>query len=327
MAVTASPRRAAAGEPAFTGAAPAASEASRKTVSLVLVSPSTVSWFHVRAAAERSSPSSVSGSAVASVITTASMVAMPGWIMPTPLATPETRTVTGFPSAPGRSTVVVAALAVESVVRSALAAARSASGRSPSAGTRRVRPSVTRGTGRRAPMTPVESVRVCRTSMPRAVARAAAISAWSASPAAPVAALALPLVLITALARPRRPRPAGSVARRCCCDRRTGAAAMRLRVKTAAAAAGGPNRSVPITPPSTGVGSTVPTAKMARSGSPAGLDAGAEPAGHEAGRQHRGPLHGRERGGQGRRKVGRADRRRGHGATGSADSPVRSSRP
>ena len=224
-------------------------------MSLVLVSPSTVSWFHVRAAAGRSRPSSVSGSAVASVMRTASIVAMPGWIMPTPLATPETRTVTGIPCVPGSSTVVVAALAVESVVRRALAAARSASGWSPSAGTRRVRPSVTRGTGRRAPMTPVESVSVWRGSMPRAAARAAAISAWSVSPAGPVAALALPLVLITALAQPRRPRPAGSVARRCCCERRTGAAAMRLRVNRAATAAGRP----------------VATPMMARSGRPLAL--------------------------------------------------------
>ena len=45
--------------PALTGAAPAAPEASRNTVSFVLVSPSTLSWSHVRAAAGRSSPWSV----------------------------------------------------------------------------------------------------------------------------------------------------------------------------------------------------------------------------------------------------------------------------
>ena len=56
--------------PASTGAAPDAPEARRKTVSLVLVSPSTESWSQVRAAAGRSRPHSVSGSTAASVSTT-----------------------------------------------------------------------------------------------------------------------------------------------------------------------------------------------------------------------------------------------------------------
>src|SRR4051812_21216779 len=65
-----------------------------------------------------------------------------------------------------------------------------------------------------------------------------ATTAWSASPAAPVAALAQPLVEMIALAQPNFPSPAGSVAARCAFDRRTGAAAKAFGVKTAAAAAG-----------------------------------------------------------------------------------------
>ena len=72
-------------------AAPALPDASRNTVSLVLVSPSTESWSQVRAAAPRRSAWSVAGSAVASVRTTESIVAMRGWIIPTPLAMPGHR--------------------------------------------------------------------------------------------------------------------------------------------------------------------------------------------------------------------------------------------
>ena len=93
----AAPSAAACGVPGSTAAAPAAPEASTKTVSLVLVSPSTDSWFQVRAAIGRRSPQSVSGAAVASVRTTDSIVAIWGWIIPTPLAMPLTVTVHGEP--------------------------------------------------------------------------------------------------------------------------------------------------------------------------------------------------------------------------------------
>ena len=86
------PPRASAAGPAPTGAAPDAPEARRKTVSLVLVSPSIDSWSHVRAAAGRRRPDSTSGLTAASVRTTDSIVAMLGWIIPTPLAMPLTRT-------------------------------------------------------------------------------------------------------------------------------------------------------------------------------------------------------------------------------------------
>jgi hypothetical protein len=57
-------------------------DASTNTVSFVLVSPSTLSWSQVRAAAGRRSPWRTAGSTVASVRTIASIVAIRGWIMP-----------------------------------------------------------------------------------------------------------------------------------------------------------------------------------------------------------------------------------------------------
>ena len=81
-----------ASEPATSGAAPAAPDATSRTVSFVDWSPSTLSWSHVRDTIGRSTPSSTSGDAVASVSTRQSIVAMLGWIMPTPLTTPLTVT-------------------------------------------------------------------------------------------------------------------------------------------------------------------------------------------------------------------------------------------
>ncbi len=183
-------------------AAPAFPDASTNTVSLVLVSPSTDSWSHVRAAAPRSSAWSVAGSAVASVRTTDSIVAMLGWIIPTPFAIPVTVTSTvPAPEAAAIATVVVAILVVVSVVRSAAAAdssAASVAARPPST-TRRM-PAVTRSTGSRVPMIPVDRWRICASGASRAPASAVPIAAWSASPAAPVAAFALPEVETTARA-------------------------------------------------------------------------------------------------------------------------------
>ncbi len=72
-------------------------------MSFVLVSPSTLSWFHVRAAAGRRSAWRSAGSTVASVRSTASIVAIRGWIIPTPLAMPVTRIErTASPSTSGR---------------------------------------------------------------------------------------------------------------------------------------------------------------------------------------------------------------------------------
>ena len=189
-----------ASEPATTGAVPAAPEASTKTVSFVLVSPSTVSWSQVRAAAGRSSPCRAAGSIVASVITIASIVAIRGWIIPTPLAIPLTWTVAVPPPARGKAICVPAIFVRESVVRSPTAAASRLAGSVPRPlSISAAIPAVTLSTGRRVPMRPVESVRIRSGWLPRAVASAAATSAWSAIPAAPVAALAQPLVEMTAI--------------------------------------------------------------------------------------------------------------------------------
>src|SRR4029078_11588603 len=83
---------------ARTGAAPEAPDARTKTVSFVLVSPSTESWSHVLAAAGRSRLQRTFGDVAASVRTIDSIVAMFGWIIPTPLAMPVTVTVAGSPT-------------------------------------------------------------------------------------------------------------------------------------------------------------------------------------------------------------------------------------
>ncbi len=115
-AVSAAPSCAASGLPGRGDSASEAPEASTKTVSLVEVSPSTLVCSKVAADASRRSVASSSGLAAASVSTTAIIVAIRGWIMPTPLATPETRTRRSERSSVGRAMVVVAALRRESVV-------------------------------------------------------------------------------------------------------------------------------------------------------------------------------------------------------------------
>ena len=114
-------------------------------MSFVLVSPSTESWFHVRAAAGRRSPHRTAGSTAASVRMTDSIVAMFGWIMPTPFAMPLTVIVTSSRRrpprvGPGSSTVVLTTFATESVVRRAPAAASSAASSEASCGTSASRP-------------------------------------------------------------------------------------------------------------------------------------------------------------------------------------------
>ena len=120
-----------------------------------------------------------------------SIVAIRGWIIPTPLAIPVTVISTVPPPAAGAEPVTVAAFVTESVVRSASAAAASAasSAVSPPSATRSIA-AVTRSSGSRAPMMPVERWRTWLGRQPSAVATAAPIAAWSSSPAAPVAAFA-----------------------------------------------------------------------------------------------------------------------------------------
>ena len=108
---------------------------------------------------------------------TLSIVAMRGWIMPTPLAMPDTTTRTGAPSAPGSSTVVVASLIFVSVVMIAPATAASPSSVAASCGASRAIPSRIFATGSRTPITPVDSASVRSVVVLSAVATALQTSA------------------------------------------------------------------------------------------------------------------------------------------------------
>ena len=134
------------------------------------MSPSTESWSHVLATAGRSKPQSTSGGTAASVSTTDSIVAMLGWIIPTPLAMPVMVTVTGSASGSGSTSDVVATLVTESVVRSASATASSAASSSVSVGASEAIPLAIRSSGRRVPMIPVERCRTRVRSTPSVVA-------------------------------------------------------------------------------------------------------------------------------------------------------------
>ncbi len=99
-------------------------------------------------------------------------MAIRGWIMPTPLAIPDTRTVTGAPAASGRVTVVVATLLRESVVRSAVAASsKPASLAVRPCMTSLSMPGRTLSRGRRVPMIPVDIASVPAGVVPSAAAR------------------------------------------------------------------------------------------------------------------------------------------------------------
>ena len=142
---------------------------------------------------------------------------------------------------PGSSTVVVAILVTESVVRNAIAAASKrgiVAGQGRHDGGEPGGHPLERQAGADDAGREVERSGDCRHRSPPRAARP--ISSWSASPAAPVAALALPLVDTMASAQPKPPRASPEVAARCARDSRTGAAANAFGVKTAAAAAGPP---------------------------------------------------------------------------------------
>ncbi len=154
---------------------------------------------------------------------------------------PLTRTGrTARPSGSGRAMVVVDAFSRVSVVIRAPAAASRPASVGVSRGASEATPGRTRSSGRRVPMMPVERRSTSVGRAPNATAVASATRSWSASPAAPVAALADPDVETTALARPERPPPPRPVAKRLAWLRRTGAAANRFGVKTAAAGTASP---------------------------------------------------------------------------------------
>ncbi len=171
-------------------------------------------------------------------MTTASIVASRGWIIPAPFAIPPTTN-------PSPSTA--ACLGQRSVVRIAFAAPSPPSGASAADASRT--PARTRSMGSGTPITPVERTTTSSGCSPRADAVSAAVSSASATPAAPVAAFATPALMTTAC---------GSAAPRCRFDTTTGAARTRFVVQTAAPTAravdrttarSGPDRRIPACTP------------------------------------------------------------------------------
>ena len=146
-------------------------------MSLVDMSPSTLTQLKDWSEAALRPTLSSAGEAAASVQTKASIVAMLGSIMPAPLAMPAMVTV--FPSQTKRA---VTDLGRVSEVRIALAE------RTPSAASRERRaaealmPSATLAIGSSSPIRPVEQTRNASSGAPTAAAASFAIAAASASP-------------------------------------------------------------------------------------------------------------------------------------------------
>ncbi len=176
------------------------------------------------AVASRRAVSRSTAEIIASVSTKLSVVARFGAIIPAPLVQPISVTFS-----PPALTVRRATLRARSVVR--IPSANDSKPPAWSAGASAAMPGSILAIGSRWPMTPVEATRTSVRSAPSASAVSATMRRASARPPGPVQALALPLLTTTARTRPL---PRRSIAR----DTRTGAAATRLRVNTAAALAG-----------------------------------------------------------------------------------------
>jgi len=193
-------------------------------MSLVLVSPSTVMALKLTAFAAASSSCNSAGSMVASVPRKASMVAMFGQIMPEPLAMPAILAVppesfTSTPNAFGKvSVVMIASAASHHCVEPEVAFSEG------------MAPAIF-STGSCWPITPVEATSTSPALRSKACAVDSAISRAFCIPAAPVAALALPLLQMTARILPPEADNAAF-------DSSTGAAQQRLVVKTEAVLAG-----------------------------------------------------------------------------------------
>ncbi len=194
-------------------------------MSLVEVQPSTVIWLKLRLTASCSARFSVLGSTAASVVSTASMVAMLGASMAAPLAIPPTEK-----PRPGTTTC----LDRVSVVMIAWAAAWPASAPPARRPTRVGIPAATLSICSGMPMSPVEQTSTSEAAQPISPATSAHMRSACSSPARPVAALALPLLITTATAWPAD----ASRWRRLTL---TGAAVAWLVVKVAAAGTGRPS--------------------------------------------------------------------------------------
>ena len=192
-ASSASANLSASGDEASRVGAPERPFANRKHESLVLVSPSTVIMLKLRSTARLSAARANALSNCASVPMNASIVAMFGWIMPTPLVIAPMRT-----SRPPISSATAHSLGLVSVVMMARAASWPPSGRSSSA----LNPWRTRSIGMGTPMMPVEATMTRSETMPSLSAARRLISCASARPSWPLHALALPALNTTAWARP-----------------------------------------------------------------------------------------------------------------------------
>ncbi len=167
-----------------------------RNVSLVEVSPSTVTQFSDLSAASASSFCSTGPGILASVKAKPSIVAMSGAIMPEPLRKAFTVTV--------RSPILawrVASLGKVSVVMMAAAAADQASSLPDlmSAGTTAAIFSQSSGW----PITPVEAMKTSLRGQPSAWAMDQVVSSTALSPSLPVKALALPALTTMARTLPR----------------------------------------------------------------------------------------------------------------------------
>jgi hypothetical protein len=193
-------------------------------VSFVEQLPSTSSRSKVCSVAARRTASNVSSSTVASVVSTASMVARLGAIMPAPLAKPPTVHPSGCLTAVCLGTV--------SVVITARAASRPACLVSASAAVAASTPASSAAIGSRSPIRPVEHTPTSIAPMSSRLATRSAVAWVSWNPSGPVHALAPPEFSTTA--RSRRWTSA-------CLVHSTGAALTLLRVNTPAAVSRGPS--------------------------------------------------------------------------------------
>ena len=194
---------------------PARPFASTSTVSFVERQPSTERQSNVSATARASARPRSGGSTPASVVRTASIVAIAGESIAAPFAIPPTV------APPVRAT---ASFASVSVVMIARAAAAPPSGASCPHSFGMPTSSTSIGIGM--PMRPVEHTSTSSVARPRPWAVSSHMRAALRRPGSPVAALALPELSTTDAARPSR---------RCRCDTCTGAACARFVVKTPAA--------------------------------------------------------------------------------------------
>ena len=162
----------------------------------------------------------------ASHVTTPSMVAMLGWIIPDPLPMPPILTT----RPPPRSTSTAIVLRTRSVVQMAVAAASATSSSARRFAASAGMPAVNSSILMRWPMTPVDSTSTSGRDPQRTPPRSAAVARLSSMPRDPVAAFACPAFTSTA----RAVSDASTISR----QYNTGAAAKTFVVNTPAKTAG-----------------------------------------------------------------------------------------